>query len=108
MLLGHEAHIKVIEEYELPKHLIASLANCHDSEVSRYIHKSEQQITNSKMVRIEKAIEDLKRAYDRLNEMGRRTGIYLTIRKNDLDSVQRFCRWCVENPEPNAVEHTGE
>jgi hypothetical protein len=89
---------EIIAAYQIPKYTVAALADVSPQDLATYLRSG--PISGGRRVRIERAASDLKMIFERLQAMGDETGIYLTIRTKDVDSIRKFIEWVKQNPEP--------
>jgi hypothetical protein len=88
---------EVLTNFDLPKFVLAELSECTPQDISVYLRRG--QLAPHKVNRIERSAADLEMIFKRLQLMGDRTGIYLTVRVRDVNSIRRFIEWAKKNPE---------
>ena len=93
---------EVLTTYDLPKFVLAELSECSPQDVSVYLRRG--QLAPHKVSRIERSASDLEMIFKRLQLMGDATGIYLTVRVRDVNSIRRFIEWVKKNPEPETAQ----
>jgi hypothetical protein len=96
---------EVLTKFDIPKHTLASLAAVSPSDLSTYLRRG--YISGSRIAKIERAADELQMCYERLERMGRATGVYLSVRPKDVESIRNFVRWIKDHPEP-AEQQAGQ
>jgi hypothetical protein len=89
---------EILTKYDIPKHTLAALAEVSPGDLSTYLRRG--YISGSRIAKIERAADELQMCYERLEMMGRATGVYLSVRPKDVDSIRNFVRWIKDHPEP--------
>ena len=93
---------EVLSKYDIPKYTLAALADISPADLSTYLRGG--YVSGSRIARIERSAEELRLCYERLEMMGRATGVYLSVRPKDVDSIRNFIRWIHERPEPEPAQ----
>jgi hypothetical protein len=95
---------EVLSKYDIPKYTLAALADVSPADLSTYLRGG--YISGSRIARIERSADELQMCYERLEMMGRATGVYLSVRPKDVDSIRNFVRWIKDHPEPAEQQAT--
>jgi hypothetical protein len=89
---------EVLSKYDIPKYTLAALADISPADLSTYLRGG--YVSGSRIARIERSAEELRLCYERLERMGQATGIFLSVRPKDVQSIRNFIDWLKKNPEP--------
>jgi hypothetical protein len=89
---------EILNKFEIPKHTLAAVADVPPGDVSTYLRRG--YISGSRIAKIERAADELRMCYERLERMGQATGIFLSVRPKDVQSIRNFIDWLKKNPEP--------
>jgi hypothetical protein len=89
---------EVLSKYDIPKFTLAALAEVSPQDLSIVLRDG--HIAEYKKARVLQASRELEAIFERLERMGRATGVYLHIRTKDIESIRNFTKWIQQNPEP--------
>jgi hypothetical protein len=89
---------EVLTKFDIPKYTLAQLAGVSPQELSTYLRRG--YISGSRIAKIERAADELRMCYERLERMGQATGVFLSVRPKDVQSIRNFIDWLKRNPEP--------